>query len=46
VSPDGAPATLSPEAEQLVERLYRKKKDAALVAAAVRADRSLSAPKR
>ena len=38
--------TLRPEAELLVERLFREKKDAAEVAAAVRADRSLSEPQR
>ncbi len=38
--------TLRPEAERLVERLFREKKDAAEVAAAVRADRSLSEPRR
>jgi WD40 repeat protein/predicted Ser/Thr protein kinase len=34
--------TLRPEAERLVERLFREKMDAAEVATAVRADRSLS----
>jgi hypothetical protein len=38
--------TLRPEAERLVERLCREKKDAALVATAVRADQSLSEPQR
>ena len=37
---------LRPEAERLVEGLFREKKDAALVVAAVRADRSLSEPQR
>jgi WD40 repeat protein len=35
---------LRPEAEHLVERLFEEKKDAAEVAAALRADRSLSDP--
>src|SRR5262249_22307325 len=39
-------AALRPEAERLVERLFQEKKDAAEVAAAVRADRSLSEPQR
>jgi eukaryotic-like serine/threonine-protein kinase len=38
--------TLRPEAERLVEDLLREKEDAALVAAAVRSDRSLSEPRR
>jgi eukaryotic-like serine/threonine-protein kinase len=37
---------LRPEAERLVEGLFREKKDAAEVVAAVRADRSLSEPQR
>jgi WD40 repeat protein/predicted Ser/Thr protein kinase len=39
-------AALRPEAEQLVEGLFRQKKDAAEVVAAVRADRSLNEPQR
>jgi WD40 repeat protein/predicted Ser/Thr protein kinase len=38
--------TLRPEAERRVEGLFREKKDAAEVVAAVRADRSLSKPQR
>ena len=38
--------TLRPEAERLVEGLFREKKEAALVAAAVRADPSLTEPQR
>ncbi len=38
--------TLRPEAERLVERLFREKKDATEVAAAIRADRSLSGSQR
>ena len=38
----GAAEALRHEAERLVEELFREKKDAALVEAAVRADRSLS----
>jgi WD40 repeat protein len=41
-----AAEALRPEAERLVEGLFREKKDAALVVAAVRADRSLSEPQR
>jgi WD40 repeat protein/predicted Ser/Thr protein kinase len=37
---------LRPEAERLVGALFREKKDAALVVAAVRSDRSLSEPQR
>jgi WD40 repeat protein len=37
---------LRPEAERLVEKLLQEKKDAAEVAAAIRADRSLSEPQR
>src|SRR5207302_4034060 len=37
---------LRPEAEQLVERLFREKKDPAEVVAALRADRTLSEPLR
>ncbi len=39
-------ATLRPEAERLVERLLAEKKDAAAVAAAVGADRSLGEPQK
>jgi WD40 repeat protein/predicted Ser/Thr protein kinase len=38
--------TLRPDAERLVEKLLHEKKDAADVAAAIRADRSLSEPQR
>jgi hypothetical protein len=41
-----AAEALRPEAERLVERLFREKKDAALMVAAVRADGSLSEPQR
>jgi WD40 repeat protein len=41
-----AAEALRPEAERLVEGLFREKKDGAEVAAAVRADRSLSEPQR
>jgi hypothetical protein len=41
-----AAGAIRPDAERLVERLFRQKKDAAEVAAAVRADRSLSEPQR
>jgi WD40 repeat protein len=41
-----AAEALRPEAERLVEGLFRKKKDAAAVVAAVRADRSLREPQR
>jgi WD40 repeat protein len=37
---------LRPEAERLVERLFREKKDAAAVVAALRADESLTGPRR
>jgi WD40 repeat protein len=37
---------LRPEADRLVERLFRQKKDAAEVVAIIRADRSLSEPQR
>jgi WD40 repeat protein/predicted Ser/Thr protein kinase len=37
---------LRPEADRLVEGLFREKKEAALVVAAVRADRTLSEPRR
>jgi WD40 repeat protein/predicted Ser/Thr protein kinase len=37
---------LRPEAERMVERLFRQNQDAALVLAAMRADPSLSAPER
>jgi hypothetical protein len=37
---------LRPEAERLVEQLFREKNDAAEVVAAVRADRFLSEPQR
>jgi WD40 repeat protein/predicted Ser/Thr protein kinase len=38
--------TLRPAAERLVKKLFRQKKDAAAVVAALRADRSLSEPER
>ena len=41
-----AAEALRPEAERLVEGLFREKKDAAEVVAAVRAERSLSEPQR
>jgi WD40 repeat protein/predicted Ser/Thr protein kinase len=41
-----AAEALRPEAERLVEELFREKKDAAEVVAAVRADRSLGEPQR
>jgi WD40 repeat protein len=41
-----AAEALRPDAERLVERLFREKKDAAAVVAAVRADRSLTEPQR
>ena len=41
-----AAEALRPEAERLIERLFGQKKDAAQVAAALRADRSLSEPQR
>jgi WD40 repeat protein/predicted Ser/Thr protein kinase len=41
-----AAEALRPEAERLVERLFRQKKEAALVVTALRADRSLSEPQR
>jgi hypothetical protein len=37
---------LRPQAERLVKKLFRQKKDAAAVVAALRADRSLSEPER
>jgi hypothetical protein len=37
---------LRPEAERLVEKLFKETKDAAEVAAAIRADRSLSEAQR
>jgi WD40 repeat protein/predicted Ser/Thr protein kinase len=37
---------LRPEAERLLEKLFREKKDAAQVAAAIRSDRSLTEPQR
>jgi WD40 repeat protein len=41
-----AAEALRPDAERLVERLFREKKDANQVAAALRADRALSEPRR
>jgi WD40 repeat protein/predicted Ser/Thr protein kinase len=41
-----AAEALRPDAERLVERLFREKKDANQVVAALRADRSLSEPQR
>jgi hypothetical protein len=41
-----AAEALRPDAERLVERLFREKKDADQVVAALRADRSLGEPQR
>ena len=41
-----AAEALRPDAERLVEELFREKKDSAEVVAAVRADRSLGEPRR